>query len=306
MTLDTSKAVAVRNDLTAVFRSAALAAQPYYPNLCTVAPSDTASEDVGLPGAVPQIREWLGDRDEKTLRAARFSVEHGLYEGTVRIARKDVEDDRMALHRMQVAQLGQRAALHPDKLLVDMIEAGAATVCWDGQYFYDTDHAWGDSGSQSNDLTYDCTDHTAPTAVEMRGAIRAAVDAILGFVDDEAEPLYQPTVDRLNSLEVTVPVGLRTVATEAAQAVLLSSGDSNVRIDSYRIRTIPRFSSSVKFWVHLTSDIIRPFLFFQRTPIREEIDGLDTIKGKNVLYMTEARYSMAYLAWWLSVQTELN
>lgn len=306
MTLDTARAIAVRNDLTVVFRTAALAAAPYYPTLCTMGQSSGASEDVGLPGAVPAIRQWLGDRQEGTLRGARFNLEHGLYEGTVRIPRTDYEDDRLGLHRMGVAQLGQRAALHPDKLLVDLIEAGAATVCWDGQYFYDTDHSFGDSGSQDNDLTYDCTDHTAPTALEMRAAIRQAVDAMIAFVDDAGEPLYQPTVGRLSAVEVTVPTELRDVAIEAAEAQFLNSGDSNVRIDQYQIRTIPRFSSAVTFWTHLTSDIIKPFVFFARSPIREEISGLDSIKEKEILFMTEGRYSIGHLAWWLSVQTVLN
>jgi phage major head subunit gpT-like protein len=306
VSVDTAKAVAVANDLTVVFRSSALAAQPYYPTLCTLSPSSRKSEDVGLPGAVPAIREWLGDRQEHDLRAAKFNVEHGLYEGTVRIPRADYEDDAMGLHRMQVAQLGQRAALHPDKLLVDMIMNGAATACWDGQFFYDTDHSFGDSGSQDNDLTYDCTDHTAPTNLEMRAAIRQAVNAMIAFVDDQGEPLYQPTVDRLSAVEITVPTELRSVAIEAAEAAVLNSGDTNVRIDQYQIRTIPRFTSAVTFWTHLTSDIIRPFVFFERTPIREEISGLDSIEKKDVLFMTEARYSIGYLAWWLSVQTVLN
>ena len=36
--------------------------------------------------------------------------------------------------------------------------AGESTVCFDGQYFFDTDHSEGDSGSQSNDITFDISD----------------------------------------------------------------------------------------------------------------------------------------------------
>lgn len=306
MALDTAKAIAVRNSLTAVFRTNALRQRPYYPTLCTVADSMRASEEAGLPGAVPQIREFLGERQANRLRAARFEVTHGQYEGTVAVPRTDVDDDRMGMHEMQVAQLGQRAALHPDKLLVDMIEDGESTACWDGQFFFDTDHSWGDSGDQSNDLTYDCTDHTDPTNLEMRGAIRAAVEALLGFVDDQNEPLHQPIADRLSNVEVIVPLELRDVAIEAAEAAILNSGDTNVRIDQYNVRAIPRLSSAVKFWVAWTGDIIRPFVFFEREPIQEEVKGLDSIEEKDVLFMTEGRYSLAYLAWWNMVQTELN
>ena len=306
MTLDTSKAIATRNDLTAIFRTHALQAQPYYPRVCTVAPSSTASEDVGLPGAVPQIREWLGGRAQNRLRGARFTLTHGHYEGTLEIDRTDWEDDRMGMHRIGAAQLGQRAALHPDKLLVDTIEAGAATACWDGQFFYDTDHSWGASGTQSNDLTYDCVAAATPTVAEFKAALRQAVDAIIAFVDDQGENFYQPTVDRLSSIEVNVPTALRSVAIDATEALFVGGGDTNVRIDQYKVRCIPRLSSGVKFWVHLTSDIIRPYIFYGRTPIREEIEGLDSIKEKYILMMTEARYSLGYLAWWNSVLTELT
>ena len=46
---------------------------------------------------------------------------------------------------------------------------GEATVCYDGQYFFDTDHVEGDSGTQSNDLSVDisalaCSVHGTTTA----------------------------------------------------------------------------------------------------------------------------------------------
>ena len=54
-----------------------------------------------------------------------------------------------------------------------------STACYDGQFFFDTDHAEGDSGTQSNDITNDIVTTTAPTASELQTSILLATQTIL-------------------------------------------------------------------------------------------------------------------------------
>ena len=38
--------------------------------------------------------------------------------------------------------LATEAMYHPDQLFFEALVAGESTACFDGQYFFDTDHAW--------------------------------------------------------------------------------------------------------------------------------------------------------------------
>ncbi len=44
--------------------------------------------------------------------------------------------------------MGDTVALFPDKQVYSLVKNGAATVCWDGQYFFDTDHPVGLPGKE--------------------------------------------------------------------------------------------------------------------------------------------------------------
>jgi phage major head subunit gpT-like protein len=51
-------------------------------------------------------------------------------------------------------QLGSDAKLHPDELLFGLLQAGFDTKCFDGQYFFDTDHPVGLQGNQTSVSNY--------------------------------------------------------------------------------------------------------------------------------------------------------
>lgn len=302
MSLDVAGAVATLRGLTAKFDNAVMQQTPFYPSVCTIAPSVGADEAYGMLGGMPGMREWLGDRVFHSLRAGKFTIENKLWENSVAINKTDIEDDRLGMYVPLLEMLGQRAALHPDKLLVQAIEAAESSECFDGQYFFDTDHSWGESGSQSNDLTYDATDHTAVTVAEFKAAFRASVTALLGFKDDQGELLTQPTVERLSSLVVAVPLALRGTAHDAIESIVLGTS-TNVVVDRPKIVCLPGLSSSAKFYTFNTDSPLRPFVFQARKPLSRQMKGMDDQESKLVKFMADARYNLGYLAWWNAVLT---
>ena len=62
-----------------------------------------------------------------------------------------------------MAELAERGRTHYASLLSTLIVNGATTVCYDGQYFFDTDHSEGASGTQSNKIDSDIS--TLPASV---------------------------------------------------------------------------------------------------------------------------------------------
>jgi phage major head subunit gpT-like protein len=306
MTLDTAAAVAKLRSLTVKFDGGVEAARPVYPELCTIVPSDGADEEYGWLGSMPGVREWLGDRVFNQLRAARFTLANKEWENSLEILRTNIEDDRLGMYGPVLEEMGKEAAFHPDELLFQVMEAAESAACWDGQTFIDTDHSWGGSGSQSNDLTYNATDHTAVTEDEFRAAYHAARAAMLGFKNDQGKYLVRPTIRPLPNLLLLVPTALEEVANKAINKQLVDAGETNIVLDKPRIMTAAYLSSSVKFDLLNLDGALKPYVFQARRPLSRQMKGLDDREFKGVKFMTDARYNVGYLAWWKCVRTQFN
>jgi len=117
-------------------------------------PSRGRDEGYGMLGNIPGVREWTGDRVFNSIAGAQFVIANKLWEDSIEVQKVDIDDDRLNMYGMLFEQLGVEAMFHPDELMFDAQIAGDSQPCFDGQYFYDTDHSWGKSGTQSNKLTY--------------------------------------------------------------------------------------------------------------------------------------------------------
>jgi len=306
MSLDSAVAVAKLRSLTTKFDEGVLAANPVYPELCTIVNSDGADEEYGFLGAMPGIREWLGERLFQSLRGAKFTLANKTWEASVQIDREHIEDDRLGMYGPVLQELGGEAAFHPDELVFDTIVAGLSSACWDGQYFFDTDHSWGDSGTQSNDLTYDASDHTAVTEAEFRAAYHAAREAMLNFKNDQGKYFHRATIRPLNNLLLVVPTELELAANLAINKQLVSSGETNVTLDKPRIMTSPYLTDASAFYLFNLDGALKPFVFQARKPIERQMKGMDDREFKGVKFMADARYNVGYLAWWKAIYTDFN
>ena len=307
MSLDTGKAVAKLRSLTRKFDNRVESATPFYPRVCTLVPSDGADEEYGMLGSVPGIREWVGDRVFNELRGAKFTVENKEWENSVRIKRTDIEDDRLGLYGPVLEQMGLEAATHPDELIFEtLIAGGESAACFDGQYFFDTDHSWGDSGTQSNDLTYNATDHTAVTAAEFKAAYHAVLETMVAFKNEKGKLLNRPVVTGLNNILIVVPPQLWDAAVTGLKSQLLGGGDSNVLLAMPEIVCSPHLTSGTKFYVFNLGGVLKPFVYQARRPLSRQMKGLEDREFKDVKFMTDARYNAGYLAWWTAVLTTFN
>lgn len=129
-----------------LYTAAYAAASVYYDKIAMAVPSSARNEAYGWLGQFPQLREWLdGDREVKNLTAHGFSIENRKFESTISIDRDDVSDDRLGVFKPMVSEMGHRARQHPDELVFAMLADGFSVPCYDGQFFFDTDHPTKDS-----------------------------------------------------------------------------------------------------------------------------------------------------------------
>ncbi|MFM2126258.1 MAG: hypothetical protein RL328_2709, partial [Acidobacteriota bacterium] len=178
--------------------------------------SDQASEQYAWLDQVPALREWVGGRHAKGFLENGITIENKHFESTIEIALRDMRRDKTPQIQARIGELAERGNTHWASLLSTLIVNGESTVCYDGQYFFDTDHAEGSSGSQSNDITTDISalpasvhgTPTAPSPEEMQQAMLASVTQMYKFVDDKGEPLNETA----SSFVFLVPVGLSQAA----------------------------------------------------------------------------------------------
>ncbi|MCB4365408.1 Mu-like prophage major head subunit gpT family protein [Hydrogenophaga taeniospiralis] len=200
----------------------------WIPQVSNLFDSDQESETYKWLGQSPTMREWIGGRQAKGFTSEGVTIANKDFEATLEVLVKEMRRDKTGQVMVRVRELAQRTNAHWAKLLSQLIIAAESGVCYDGQYFFDTDHAEGDSGTQSNDLTHDVTTPTAPTAGEAEAAILKAVQAILGFKDNQGEPMNENAREFL----IMTPIPLMNSVAGAIGASVIMDGASVSRTNT--------------------------------------------------------------------------
>lgn len=144
----------LKQGFNAAFKAAFGSAKPMWDKIAMKVPSTTGEEVYGWLGANTKMREWVGERVYQNLKLHGYSIKNKTFENTVVVPREAIDDDQYGVYTPLMGQLGQDAALHPDELLFALIAAGTSTLCYDGQYFFDTDHPVGQSGQEVSVSNY--------------------------------------------------------------------------------------------------------------------------------------------------------
>lgn len=140
MLINSTSLTAINTGFNASFNSGFGAVDPICNTICMMAKSSGKDEVYAWLGQLPGIREWLGPRVINKLEVEGYRIENRTFESTVEVKRTDIEDDRIGVLAPMFEDLGRRAAEFPDELFAELIAAGFSSTCYDGQYFFDTDH----------------------------------------------------------------------------------------------------------------------------------------------------------------------
>ncbi len=231
------------------------------------ATSDQPSEQYAWLGQTPQMREWIGPRLVKSLREQGLTIVNKKFESSLRVLLDDLERDKSGQLVRRINDLVRRGTIgHWVKLLTELIISGESTTCYDGQFFFDTDHVEGDSGTLSNDITYDAGTTTAPTVAEMADALYNASVQMFLFKDDQGEPINGD----LTRVGVMVPPSFMKAANSAVSMDLITNvGATGVETNAltaagFDISVIPnaRLAAdwTTKFMVARMDGVNEPFI----------------------------------------------
>jgi len=103
-------------------------------------PSTGKQVDYKWLGNIPMMREWIGDRQIKNLEAFDYAIKNKKFESTIGVDRDDIDDDQVGVYKPIIRGLAHAAGNHPSMLIYALMKDGFSKPCFDGQYFFDTDH----------------------------------------------------------------------------------------------------------------------------------------------------------------------
>lgn len=222
-----------------------------YPKIAMEVPSEANDENYAWLGAMPSMREWVGSRVIRNLKAHTYTIKNKLFEKTVAVSRNDIEDDRIGVYKPMIQDLAESSRKHPDKLVFGLLPRGFVEHGYDGVPFISDAHPYlyaKKEAKQSNKGTAKLT----PTSY---GAARASM---MSLVDDEGEPLYI-VPDLLVVSPQNEPAARRIVYAEEI------NHETNIYKGTAEVLVAPELVRNPDMWFLLcTAKVIKPFIFQNR------------------------------------------
>jgi phage major head subunit gpT-like protein len=147
--------------------------------LATVINTSLPSQKYAWLGTVPPMREFVDERRPSGLAANAVSIADKVFESTIAVDRRAIEDDQLDLIRLRIRDLAARVAGHRHQMVVEGLASGFTANSYDGVSFFNTAHP-----------TYAGATYSNRTADALSAAaLGDAIAAMMAVPDDQGTPL---------------------------------------------------------------------------------------------------------------------
>jgi phage major head subunit gpT-like protein len=131
---------ALKTTLVARFNQGLVSQSDDYKKVAGTLSSSSASNTYAWLSQFPMWRQWVGSRLHKAVSERAYDVPNLKFENTIDIPREAIEDDAFG-HYGDIAQsYGESISDLYNTLIFGALNNGFASLCYDGQYFFDFDH----------------------------------------------------------------------------------------------------------------------------------------------------------------------
>lgn len=277
--------------LKAIFFDAYEASPGDWERVATTVPSEHDTEKYAWLGSVPRMREFKDERVPAGLLEHDYSIRNRTWESSISVDRAALEDDQYGQVKIRVQSLAEESRRHQDELVFGLLKDGFSTICHDSQYFFDTDHAEGESGAQSN---------KGADALSS-ASLQDAVTKMSKFKDDRGKSLGMAP-DTL-----VVPPDLKWTAMELTDSVFAVDAVSgktdtrkNVLAGSMGVIVSPYLTDTSDWFLLCTRRAVRPIIFQLRIPIEfAALEGSSEngFMRDQFIYGVRARYNTGFGLW---------
>lgn len=279
----TSSTALIRATARQSFWQSYNAFQPMFAGLYAEYDSNSDQETYPFLAYAPKIHEMAGDRHPETIPELSWTIKNKKWEASVPLSYPLWRFERLGAISALVSKMGAKARAHRDILFSTLLESGTTATCYDGQYFFDTDHS--DPGAiyttnQSNALTANIGTPSAPTDTEHRTAILACLAKFWTYKDGAGDPVYtfKPTV------HLMVPSVHESVTNQLMVADTYGTALSNDLKGMFTYSVNPYLANTDRFFAFITNTVWKPFIFQAASPVQIE-DDFDSVNE----FMTKDR-----------------
>ena len=238
--------------------------------------TDQSSEEYLLASMTPAMRRWIGGREAKRLLTESITLLNEKFELTIVDKIDNFKYDKTGQLSTRLNDMVTRTFTHWNKLCSELLVLGTSTLTYDGQYFFDTDHSFGASGTLKNLLTasevsvLNVSTPASPTVAEMADCIYGVVNWFYTLKDDVGEPINEYAEQFMVMVPPNMSGAARTAATKGVIVNGAGSLDNPLIGADFRISVVvnPRLTATDAFYVLREDGSLKPFILQQRGPLR--------------------------------------
>jgi len=276
--------VGITTGFKTIFNKVFETSTPLWDKIATKVPSETGEESYKWLGKIPQMREWIGDREIQNLTGSDYTVKNKDFELTIGVDRNDIEDDKIGVYNPVIQDIAQSTVNFPDVIVFKLVKGGFVEKCYDGQPFFSNSHKVGKN--------------TVSNMGDKKLSVAAYAEArsgMMSLVDENGNSL-----NLIPNLLVVAP------AEEGmARKILLADqieATDNVFKGTAELMVVPALAGADTAWYLLcTTKALKPFIFQERKA--PKFDALIDEKDENVfmrkqfLYGVHSRANGGYGFW---------
>lgn len=269
------------------FNKAFESVQTNYQRIATTVPSSTAENAYPWLGQIPQMREWIGEREIQNLSAYDYTIKNRKFEATVGVPRDAIEDDQYGVYTPSFQSLGFSAAQHPDLLCFEALKNGFKEKCYDGKPFFAKDHPSGEAGKvAASNMSHAKLD---------ADTYKAARKSIMSLTGDKGKPM-----NLVPDLLVVSPAN-----EDVARLILKAeqiNGTSNILKDTAELMIATELADKPDTWFLLcTKQFLKPLIFQKRRDTKlvakTKLDDDNVFMRDEYLWGVDGRSNVGYGFW---------
>lgn len=269
--------------------------------IATTVTTTNPSQKYAWLGAMPGMQEFVDERKPQGMQEFNYTIEDKVFEASIAVDRKAIEDDQYDLIRLRIRDLAQRVADHQHRMVVESLASGFTASGYDAVSFFNTAHPVGDGTTYGNRST-SALDATS---------LASAINQMMLVPNDRQEPMgISPdllVVGPKNQWNATELVESPVVVYKGnGSDTAPSNAYKNVFEGKLRVVVSPYLrGSSDDYWFLLdTTRAVRAIILQQRSDVPVEFSALDSTNPSDTtwwhdryFYGVRARYNVGYGLW---------
>ena len=262
---------ALSKSLSKIFDNALGKVETSYKKISTVV-ENVGSMTVSYAwlGDVPKMREWVGDRVLKDLKAFGYSITKKDWEATIEVTRDEIEYDQLGLVKPRIEQMGHASETHYDEMLYALIEANG--TCYDGKPFFDATHDIG--GVAFSNIG---------NKVLNKASALAARTEMRALKSDNGKSLkIKPTL-------LVVPAELEIVAKQICENEKINNVENEAK-GLFEYMVADDLTDATSWYLLDVNKPIKPFIMQKNKPIK--FTAMDSDNDENAFMRKSYRYGV--------------